>query len=68
MLITIGVRNSIAFARMRHVYVGNFDYDTRHSDLERLFSKFGRVKRVDMKSGKTFSCTCTPYGDQSAVL
>lgn len=32
--------------------MGNFEYETRHSELERLFSKYGRVKRVDMKSGK----------------
>ncbi|KAG7570719.1 RNA recognition motif domain [Arabidopsis thaliana x Arabidopsis arenosa] len=39
---------------MRPVFVGNFDYDTRQSDLERLFSKYGRVDRVDMKSGYAF--------------
>ncbi|EFH58337.1 hypothetical protein ARALYDRAFT_483824 [Arabidopsis lyrata subsp. lyrata] len=39
---------------MRPVFVGNFDYDTRQSDLERLFSKYGRVERVDMKSGYAF--------------
>ncbi|KAJ0968419.1 hypothetical protein J5N97_025336 [Dioscorea zingiberensis] len=36
---------------MRTVFCGNFDFDTRHSDLERLFSRYGRVNRVDMKSG-----------------
>ncbi|VVB03525.1 unnamed protein product [Arabis nemorensis] len=39
---------------MRPVFVGNFEYDTRQSDLERLFSKYGRVERVDMKSGYAF--------------
>ncbi|XP_068664628.1 serine/arginine-rich splicing factor RS31-like isoform X2 [Aristolochia californica] len=39
---------------MRPVFVGNFDYETRHSDLERLFSKYGRVDRIDMKSGFAF--------------
>ncbi|KMT20259.1 hypothetical protein BVRB_1g002630 [Beta vulgaris subsp. vulgaris] len=39
---------------MRPVFVGNFEYDTRQSDLERLFSKYGRVERVDMKSGFAF--------------
>ncbi|KAG7575153.1 RNA-binding domain superfamily [Arabidopsis suecica] len=39
---------------MRPVFIGNFDYDTRQSDLERLFSKYGRVDRVDMKSGYAF--------------
>lgn len=35
----------------RPIFVGNFEYDTRQSELERLFSKYGRVERVDMKSG-----------------
>eukprot|EP01018_Ginkgo_biloba_P012730 Gb_39834 [translate_table: standard] len=36
---------------MRPVFCGNFEYDTRQSDLERMFSRYGRVERVDMKSG-----------------
>ncbi|KAL7259161.1 hypothetical protein ACSBR1_005123 [Camellia fascicularis] len=39
---------------MRPLFCGNFEYDTRQSDLERLFSKYGRVERVDMKSGFAF--------------
>ncbi|CAH8383776.1 unnamed protein product [Eruca vesicaria subsp. sativa] len=39
---------------MRPVFVGNFEYETRQSELERLFSKYGRVERVDMKSGYAF--------------
>ncbi|CAD5326490.1 unnamed protein product [Arabidopsis thaliana] len=39
---------------MRPVFVGNFEYETRQSDLERLFDKYGRVDRVDMKSGYAF--------------
>ncbi|RYR44871.1 hypothetical protein Ahy_A08g041151 isoform A [Arachis hypogaea] len=39
---------------MRPVFAGNLEYDTRQSELERLFSKYGRIDRVDMKSG-TFS-------------
>ncbi|PKI44953.1 serine/arginine-rich splicing factor RS31 [Punica granatum] len=39
---------------MRPVFVGNFEYETRQSELERLFSKYGRVERVDMKSGFAF--------------
>ncbi|CAI0469957.1 unnamed protein product [Linum tenue] len=38
----------------RPVFVGNFEYETRQSELERLFSKYGRVDRVDMKSGFAF--------------
>ncbi|KAK4488692.1 hypothetical protein RD792_004468 [Penstemon davidsonii] len=51
---------------MRPIFCGNFGFDTRQSDLERLFSKYGRVERVDMKSGKnllkladaTIDCNC----------
>ncbi|KAK4476319.1 hypothetical protein RD792_015464 [Penstemon davidsonii] len=39
---------------MRPIFCGNFEYETRQSDLERLFSKYGRVERVDMKSGFAF--------------
>ncbi|GLT84820.1 hypothetical protein SLE2022_030320 [Rubroshorea leprosula] len=39
---------------MRPIFVGNFEYDTRQSELERLFSKHGRIERVDMKSGFAF--------------
>lgn len=38
----------------RPIFVGNFEYDTRQSELERLFSKYGRIERVDMKSGMIF--------------
>ncbi|AQK42889.1 Serine/arginine-rich splicing factor RS31A [Zea mays] len=36
---------------MRPVFVGNLDYDTRHSELDHLFYRYGRVERIDMKSG-----------------
>lgn len=39
---------------MRPVFCGSFDPDTRQSELDRLFSKFGHVDRVDMKSGFAF--------------
>ncbi|PIA49640.1 hypothetical protein AQUCO_01300422v1 [Aquilegia coerulea] len=39
---------------MRPIFCGNFEFDTRQSDLERLFSKYGRVEKVDMKSGFAF--------------
>ncbi|KAG8391969.1 hypothetical protein BUALT_Bualt01G0242700 [Buddleja alternifolia] len=41
-------------SKMRPIFCGNFDFETRQSDLERLFSKYGRVERVDMKSGFAF--------------
>ncbi|KAG5579344.1 hypothetical protein H5410_049971 [Solanum commersonii] len=37
--------------KMRPIFVGNFEFDTRQSELERFFSKYGRIERVDMKSG-----------------
>ncbi|NP_001307758.1 Serine/arginine-rich splicing factor RS31 [Zea mays] len=39
---------------MRPVFVGNLDYDTRHSELDRLFYRYGRVERIDIKSGYAF--------------
>lgn len=41
-----------AFRKMRPIFCGNFEYDARQSDLERVFSKYGKVDRVDMKSGE----------------
>ena len=35
----------------RHVLCGNFEYETRKTNLELLLSKYGRVERVDMKPG-----------------
>ncbi|OMO86001.1 hypothetical protein CCACVL1_09876 [Corchorus capsularis] len=40
--------------KMRPIFCGNFEYDARQSDLERLFRKYGKVERVDMKSGFAF--------------
>jgi hypothetical protein len=41
---------------MRPVFVGNLDYDTRHSELDQLFYRYGRVERIDMKSGLLALC------------
>jgi hypothetical protein len=38
-------------AKIRPVYCGNFEYDARQSEIERLFKEYGRVDRVDMKTG-----------------
>ncbi|KAE8773946.1 Ubiquitin carboxyl-terminal hydrolase isozyme L5 [Hordeum vulgare] len=35
---------------MRPVFLGNLDYDTRHSELDHLFYRYGRIQRIDMKS------------------
>lgn len=39
---------------MKPIFCGNIEFDSRQSDLERLFRRYGRVERVDMKSGKLF--------------
>ncbi|XP_002964906.2 serine/arginine-rich splicing factor RS41 isoform X1 [Selaginella moellendorffii] len=39
---------------MRPVFCGNFEYDARQSEIERMFAKFGKVDRVDMKTGFAF--------------
>ncbi|CAJ1949982.1 unnamed protein product [Sphenostylis stenocarpa] len=40
--------------KMRPVFCGNLDFDARQSDVERLFRRYGKVDRVDMKSGFAF--------------
>jgi arginine/serine-rich splicing factor 4/5/6 len=37
---------------MRPIFCGNFEFDTRESELERLFRRYGKVDRVDLKAGK----------------
>ncbi|XP_048427062.1 serine/arginine-rich splicing factor RS40 [Pyrus x bretschneideri] len=39
---------------MRPIFCGNFEYDARQNELERLFGRYGKVDRVDMKSGFAF--------------
>ncbi|KAL9996498.1 putative RNA recognition motif domain, nucleotide-binding alpha-beta plait domain superfamily [Helianthus debilis subsp. tardiflorus] len=39
---------------MRPIFCGNIEFDARQGDLERLFRKYGKVDRVDMKSGFAF--------------
>jgi arginine/serine-rich splicing factor 4/5/6 len=46
---------------MRPVFVGNLDYDTRHSELDRLFYRYGRIDRIDMKSGPRIALTPIPH-------
>ena len=53
----VNFRFGCSVARMRPVFVGNFEYDTRQSELERLFAKYGRIERVDMKSGNYYCAT-----------
>lgn len=42
---------------MRPIFCGNVEFDARQSDIERLFRRYGRVERVDMKSGMFFFST-----------
>ncbi|KAJ4950075.1 hypothetical protein NE237_026907 [Protea cynaroides] len=44
----------VLLVEMRPIFCGNFEFDARQSDLERLFGKYGKVDRVDMKSGFAF--------------
>lgn len=36
---------------MRPIFCGNLEFDARQSEVERLFKRYGKVERVDMKSG-----------------
>ncbi|WIA10309.1 hypothetical protein OEZ86_000450 [Tetradesmus obliquus] len=38
----------------RPVFCGNFEYDASESSILRMFEKFGRVQRIDMKTGFAF--------------
>lgn len=51
--LTFQVNNSLV-SKMRPLFVGNIEYDIRQPELERLFSKYGRIERLDMKSGNPF--------------
>lgn len=50
-VIIIEVCLKTLIGEMKPIFCGNFDYEARQSDLERLFRRYGRVTRVDMKSG-----------------
>lgn len=43
---------SLKLEEMRPIFCGNLDFDARQSDVERLFKRYGKVERVDIKSGK----------------
>ncbi|KAG6546209.1 hypothetical protein Mapa_012247 [Marchantia paleacea] len=48
-------------ARMRPVFCGNFEYDARQSEIERMFTKYGKVERVDMKTGGSTELGCSLF-------
>ena len=37
------------------IYVGNYEYDASEREIEKLLDKYGRVERVEFKSGATLS-------------
>ncbi|KAL7121248.1 hypothetical protein ACP275_02G171500 [Erythranthe tilingii] len=39
---------------MRPIFCGNLEFDARQSEIERLFRRYGKVERVDLKSGFAF--------------
>ncbi|KAF3441185.1 hypothetical protein FNV43_RR15097 [Rhamnella rubrinervis] len=39
---------------MKPIFCGNLDFESRQSDIERLFRRYGKVDRVDIKSGFAF--------------
>mmetsp|Transcript_36761 Transcript_36761/g.103717 ORF Transcript_36761/g.103717 Transcript_36761/m.103717 type:complete len:104 (+) Transcript_36761:183-494(+) len=43
----------------RPIFCGNFEYDARQDEIERLFEKFGPLERVDMKTGEPWICSST---------
>lgn len=55
-------------AKIRPVYCGNFEYDARQSEIERLFTAYGRVDRVDMKTGNLSSLALGSLSHYSPVL
>jgi RNA recognition motif-containing protein len=38
-------------SKLRPVFCGNFKYDARQPEIEKIFVKYGKVDRVDMKTG-----------------
>lgn len=58
---TVMVLSYSIVGKMRPIFCGNFEYDARPSDLERLFSRYGKVERVDMKSGKISRPSCVGF-------
>ncbi|XP_060970255.1 serine/arginine-rich splicing factor RS40 isoform X1 [Cannabis sativa] len=39
---------------MRPIFCGNLEFDSRQTEVERLFRRYGKVERVDLKSGFAF--------------
>ncbi|CAA0842622.1 Serine/arginine-rich splicing factor RS40 [Striga hermonthica] len=52
---------------MRPLYCGNLEFDARESDIERLFRRYGRVERVDLKTGFAFIYMEDERGAEDAI-
>ncbi|KAJ8498132.1 hypothetical protein OPV22_008684 [Ensete ventricosum] len=63
-LIDSGLKVKIAFnlflSKMRPIFCGNFEYDARQSEWECLLGRYGKVDRVDTKSGISWSTYFLP--------
>lgn len=54
---------------MSRVYVGHLSSRTRERDLQDLFSKFGKIQRIDLKYGYGFIvCVLNSLRNISAVV
>ncbi|KAJ0524695.1 putative RNA recognition motif domain, nucleotide-binding alpha-beta plait domain superfamily [Helianthus annuus] len=49
--------------KMRPIFCGNIEFNARQGDLERLFRKYGKVDRVDLKSGN-LACYNIYFGEE----
>lgn len=58
MLSVVNCFSNFSSGSMKPIFCGNFEYDARQPDLERLFSRYGKVDRVDMKSGELLAIEC----------
>jgi RNA recognition motif. (a.k.a. RRM, RBD, or RNP domain) len=46
---------------MKPIFCGNLDYDVRYSEIERAFSRYGKIERIDMKSGRLILSYCVHH-------
>ncbi|KAF3441270.1 hypothetical protein FNV43_RR15183 [Rhamnella rubrinervis] len=49
-----GKISCLSLKKMKPIFCGNLDFESRQSDIERLFRRYGKVDRVDIKSGFAF--------------
>ncbi|GAX78203.1 hypothetical protein CEUSTIGMA_g5645.t1 [Chlamydomonas eustigma] len=51
----------------RPIFCGNFEYDAEEREVLRLFERFGRVDRIDMKTGFAFVYMCDKRDADDAI-